>query len=88
MGCVENLEQKKKRLGIQYRITMQENNKKILKFQEERKDSQELMKNCQDGETEPENLVTINLFMEWIFKKCTSGSKCCKKIECNLLITA
>ena len=34
---------------------MQENNKKIIKFQEERKDSLEFMKNCQDGETEPEN---------------------------------
>ena len=56
-GYVDNLEQKKERLGTQYRITMQENNKKILKFQEERKDSQSLMmKNCQDGVTEPETL--------------------------------
>ena len=38
-GYVENLEQKKERLGTQYRITLQENNKKILKFQEERRDT-------------------------------------------------
>ena len=56
MGYVEILEQKKERLGTQNRITMQENNKKILKFQEQRKDSLELMKNFQDDETEPENL--------------------------------
>ena len=35
---------------------MQENNKKILKFQAERKDSLKLMKNCQNGETEAEHL--------------------------------
>ena len=60
-GYVENLEQKKERLATQYRSTMQENNKKILKFQEERKDSLELMKNCQDGETESENLKELRL---------------------------
>ena len=32
---------------------MQENNMNILKFQEERKDSLELMKNCLDGKSEP-----------------------------------
>ena len=58
-GYAENLEQKKERLGTKYRITIQENNKKIRKFQEERKNSLELMKNCQDGETEPENLKEL-----------------------------
>ena len=54
-----NWQQKKERLETQYRITMQENKKKILKFQEERKDNLELMKNGQDGETEPENLKEL-----------------------------
>ena len=37
---------------------MQEN-KENLKFKEERKDSLESMKNCQDGETEPESLKEL-----------------------------
>ena len=59
MGYVEILEQKEERLGTQNRITMQENNKKILKFQEQRKNSLELMKNFQDDKTEPENLKEL-----------------------------
>ena len=63
-GYEENLEQKKERLGTQCRIATQENNKKILKFQEERKDSLELMENCHHGETEPENLKELEKQIE------------------------
>ena len=48
---------------------MKENNKKILKFQEERKDSLELMKNCQEDETEPENLEELRFISSELGKQ-------------------
>ena len=63
-GYLEDLKLKKERPGTQCRITLQENNKKILKFQEERKDSLELMKNCQDGKTETENIKELRFNVE------------------------